>query len=191
MRQRTSGRRTPPGPSAPGPAVPVGPRAPWRACRPWRCCRAARAVSICPRSLSTAAWSWPVRPAARARASGFVRRHSFSSDSCSARSTACIRPSTRGRASRGTCPMASQRSLRARKAARAALRSVTGTSFSASVASSSLSFRFSDCSASRSAKTSLRAAKKTSCAPRKRFHSSSSASRWARPAAFHSVIRSR
>ena len=87
--------------------------------------------------------------------------------------------------------MASQRSLTERNADRAAFRSVTGRSFSASSASSSFSFRFSACSASRSANTELRAAKNTSWAPRKRFHRSSSCSRWARPAAFQSAISSR
>ncbi|GAA2917831.1 hypothetical protein GCM10020221_12540 [Streptomyces thioluteus] len=68
-----------------------------------------------------------------------------------ARSTACIRPSIFGRASRGTWPMASQRSLTERNAARAALRSVTGRSFSRHpTTSSSFSVRLPCCSASRS-----------------------------------------
>ncbi len=87
--------------------------------------------------------------------------------------------------------MASQRSLMSRSAALAALRSPIGRMASASAASTSLSFWFSTCSASRSLNTAERAWKKTSWAPRNRAHSSSSMSRWARPADFQRVIRSR
>ena len=77
-----------------------------------------------------------------------------------------------------------------RRAARAASGSQTSI-FSASSSSARLAAAFASNSASRSAKFCDRRAKKASCAVRKRCQSASSASFWARPAAFHSVIRSR
>ena len=50
-------RRTPAGPSAPGPAAPGGPPAPAASLSALALLPAARAASIWPRSLSTAAWS--------------------------------------------------------------------------------------------------------------------------------------
>ena len=78
-----------------------------------------------------------------------------------------------------------------RSAARADLWSVTGSSASASATRTRFFSRFSDSPASRAANTSDRAVKNTSWAARNRAHSASSTSRRARPAAFHSVIRSR
>ena len=108
-----------------------------------------------------------------------------------ASSTLRRRPSMASLSLRGMCPAASHRSWRGRSAVRAARGSVTGSRASASTSSARLTSRFALRSASRVLKTSLRALKNVSCASRNRFHSSSSTSRRARPAAFHSVIRSR
>ena len=105
-------------------------------------------------------------------------------------STARSRRSSSAPRSRGTLPIASHLSPIARSAARAASRSEVST-FSASASSASLASAFARNSASRSALEALRAAKKVSCAPLNRCHSASSTSLAARPAAFHSVNRSR
>ncbi len=77
-----------------------------------------------------------------------------------------------------------------RSAARAFSGSETSI-FSASASSAFFASALAANSASRSANVAERRAKNASCAVRKRCHSASSASLCARPAAFHSAIRSR
>ena len=92
--------------------------------------------------------------------------------------------------SRGTLPIASHLSPMVRSAARAASRSEV-SSLSASASSASLASALARNSASRSAVAALRAEKNVSWADLNRCHSASSTSLAARPAAFHSVSRSR
>ena len=92
--------------------------------------------------------------------------------------------------SRGTLPIASQRSWMSRSAARAESASSVSI-FSASTSSARFASAFAPNSASRSLNTWVRREKNWSWAPRNRCHSASSASFWARPAAFHSAISSR
>ncbi len=78
-----------------------------------------------------------------------------------------------------------------RSADRAARKSVTGSRAAACSSSCSLASACSRNAASLAENTSARAVKNLSCAVRNRFHSSASASRSARPAAFHLRISSR
>ena len=122
---------------------------------------------------------------ARADFSGSERRHCSSSTPRISVSTLRIRPSSSFIRSRGTLPAASQRSAMSRKAFLAASTSVTGSSASASTRSFSLTSALAANSASSAALAASRAPKNVSWAPRKRFHSSSSMSLRAGPAAFH------
>ena len=116
---------------------------------------------------------------------GVGARHCSSSTPRISCSTRRIRPSRSFIRSRGTLPAASHRSAMSRKARLAASRSVTGSSASASTSSASLTSALAANSSSCSAAAASRAPKNVSCAPRNRFHSASSTSRGAGPAAFH------
>ena len=152
---------------------------------------AERAFSRSASTFSIASLSLVTMSSARADFSGSVRRHFSSSMPRIAVSTARIR-SSRGRIlSRGTLPIASQRSAISRMARFAASTSVTGTRVSASARSFSLASALAANSASCSAFAASRAPKNVSCAARNRPHSSSSTSRGAGPAAFHCRISSR
>ena len=152
---------------------------------------AARALSSLASTSAIAASSLETRSSARADFSGSERFHWSSSTPRISCSTLRIRASRSFIRSRGTLPAASQRSAMSRKAFLAASRSCTGSSASASTRICSLTSALAANSWSSAAAAASRAPKKVSWAPRNRFHSASSTSRGAGPAAFQSRIRSR
>ncbi len=135
--------------------------------------------------------SWATVPSARASASGLDRRHWASSALRTASSTRRSPDSRCSRESRGTAPICSHRSWMPRSADRADRMSDTGSSPWAWSSSCCLASACSRSAASLAENTSARAVKNLSCAARKRFQSSASASRSARPAPFHLRISSR